>query len=87
MEVLIYSAPLAETISQSLIFSSSVSRQHSMMTLRSFPPHAALMRTISSSSMSQHLSFTMPRLMTISISSAPFFTASSVSKTLAAVVL
>ena len=80
------SAPEAETISHILIFSSSVSRQVSMMTFSSLPPQAAFTALISASSSSHFLSFTQPMLMTMSISSAPFFTASSVSKHFTAVV-
>ena len=53
VEVLIYSAPEAETIWHILIFSSSVSRHVSMMTFRSLPRHAALTALISSSRSSQ----------------------------------
>ena len=58
-----------------------------MMTFSSFPPQAAFTALISSRTLSYSLSFTQPMLMTMSISEAPFFTASSVSKHLVAVVL
>ena len=81
-----YSAPDWETISHILTFSSSVRRHVSMMTFSSFPPQLAFTALISESSSSHFLSFTQPMLMTMSISSAPFFTASSVSKHFTAVV-
>ena len=86
VEVLIYSAPEAVTSSHILIFSASVSRQVSTMTFRIRPWQLSLMALISSSRASHFWSFTQPMLMTISISSAPLRMASSVSKTLTAVV-
>ena len=80
------SAPEFDTISHSLIFSSSVSKHVSMMTFRSLPWHAALTALISSNSASHFLSLTQPMLMTMSTSSAPFSTASDASKHFAFVV-
>ena len=82
-----YSAPLSETMRHRRIFSSSVSRQHSMMTFRSLPSVALRTAAISAATWSQAPSLTMERLMTMSISSAPFFTASAASKALAAEVM
>ena len=58
-----------------------------MMTFSGRPRQAALMPAISWAMSSHWRSFTMPLLMTMSISLAPFSTASFVSKILAAVVL
>ena len=68
------------------IFSSSVSRQVSMMTFKSFPLQAAFTAAISSVIFSHRPSFAQPMLMTMSTSSAPFATASEAMKHLAAVV-
>ncbi len=87
VEVLIYSAPEAETISHSLIFSSSVSRHVSIITLSRRPRQASFTALISWRRSSHLRSFTQPMLMTMSISSAPLSTASPASKHLAAVVL
>ena len=87
VEVLINSAPAFVTISHIFIFSSSVSRQVSMITFRILPLQAWWIWRISSSISSYFLSFSLPILMTISISEAPFATASCVSNTLVAVVL
>ena len=75
-----------ETMSHMRIFSSSVSRQVSMMTLSGWPAQAALIALISASTSSSRPSLSMPMLMTMSTSSAPFFTASAASKTFTAVV-
>ena len=87
VDVLIKSASERETRSTSSIFSSSVSKQVSTMTFSTLPAHAALTALISERISPYRFSFTHPRLTTISISSAPFFTASDVSKHLTAVVL
>ena len=58
-----------------------------MMTFRGRPRQAALTPAISWARSFQFRSFTQPRLMTMSISRAPFSTASLVSKILAAIVL
>ena len=67
VEVLMKSAPEFDTISHSLIFSSSVSRHVSMITFRIFPWHAALTALISSNSASHFLSLTQSMLMMESI--------------------
>ena len=87
VDVLMYSAPAFVTISHILIFSSSVSRQVSMITFKIRPLHVSWIRRISSSISSYFPSFKCPILMTISISEAPFAMASFVSKTFAALVL
>ena len=79
------SAPHSETIVHMRIFSSSVSRQHSIMTLSTLPRHERRTAFISSATSSQQPSLTMERFMTISISSAPFATASAASNAFAAV--
>ena len=57
-----------------------------MMTFSSLPWQASFMALISESSSSHFRSFTQPRLMTMSTSSAPLLTASAAMKHLAAVV-
>ena len=85
--VLMKSAPESETMRQRRRFSSSVSRQHSMMTLRMWPSVARRTAAMSSATASQSPSLTMARLMTMSTSSAPLATASAASKAFAAVVM
>ena len=80
------SAPESETHLHRAIFSSSVSRQVSMMTFSSFPLQAFLMAAISLVMSSHFPSLAQPMLMTISTSSAPLSTASEAMKHLAAVV-
>ena len=80
------SAPLSDTIRHSRIFSSSVSRQVSMITFSTSPPQAAFTALISESRSSQRPSLAQPMLITMSISFAPLATASLASNTLTAVV-
>ena len=87
VEVFIYSAPDSDTISHIFIFSASVSRQVSIITFKSLPPHAAFICFISSRTSLYLPPLSQPIFMTISISSAPFSTASAVSAHFAAVVL
>ena len=86
VEVFIKSAPDSVTTPHSFIFSCCVRRQVSIITFSTLPCAASFTRRISSSTRSNRPSFTKPRLITISISSAPCDTASPVSKTLTAVV-
>ena len=58
-----------------------------MMTFSSLPSQASFRQLISRSTSSYLPSFTQPMLTTMSSSSAPFFTASRISKTLHSVVL
>ena len=81
------SAPASVTILHMRIFSSSVSRQVSMMTLRILPLQAFLMASISLRTFLSLPALSRPILMTISISSAPLAMASVVSNTLTAVVV
>ena len=85
--VLMKSAPDSETMRHISSFSASVSRQHSMMTLRTLPSVARRTAAMSSATACQSASLTMARFMTMSISSAPFWTASAASKALAAEVI
>ena len=87
VDVLMKSAPASVTISHILIFSSSVNRHVSMITFNILSPHALFNNAISPLILSKCLSLTSPKLMTISISSAPFNIASFVSYSLTAVVL
>ena len=87
VEVLMKSQPQALTILHRRIFSSSVSRQHSMMTFRILPRVASRTAAISLATSSQLPSLTMETLMTMSISSAPFSMAFFASKALTAEVL
>ena len=84
--VLMKSASERLTMPHMRIFSSSLSRQVSMITLSGLPAHAAFTALISASTSSSCPSLSMPMLMTMSISSAPFFTASAASNALTAVV-
>ena len=86
VEVLMKSASDLETISHMRIFSSSLSRQVSIITLSVCPAQAALIALISASTSSSRPSLSMPMLMTMSTSSAPFFTASAASNTFVSVV-
>ena len=79
------SAPASGTMSHILIFSSSVSRQVSMMTFSTLSPTAALTAAMSLRTSSYCLFFSQPMLMTISTSDAPFSTAVLASKALLAV--
>ena len=87
VEVLIKSAPAWVTIRHISTFSSRVRRQVSMMTFSTRSPQAALTAFTSSSTSGYFLSRSHPRLITMSISAAPFPMASLVSNTLAAVVV
>ena len=61
--------------------------QVSMITFKTLPAHAARIALISSKITSYFFSFRSPMLMTMSISSAPFCTASVVSNTFTSFVL
>ena len=87
VEVLMKSAPQSATMRHMCIFSSSVSRQHSIMTLRIFPRVASRTARMSFATSTQQPSLTMERFITMSISSAPFFIASAASKALTALVM
>ena len=87
VEVLMKSAPQSETILHRWTFSSSVSRQHSMITFRILPRVASRTARMSLATSTQQPSFTMERLITMSISSAPLRMASAASKALAAEVI
>src|SRR5690606_15226782 len=87
VDVLMKSAPASVTTSHMRTFSSSVSRHVSMMTFTQRLQQAAFTARISASTWSYSPALTRPMLMTMSISSAPLAMASSVSKTLTAVVL
>ena len=80
--VLIKSAPASTTMSHIFSFSSSVSRQVSMMTLSTLSPTAALTAAMSARTSSYCLFFSQPMLMTMSTSAAPFSTAVFASKAL-----
>ena len=73
----------SETSLQRVIFSSSVSRQVSIMTFRILSPQADLTALISSTMPSKKPSLSIERFMTMSSSSAPFSTASLASSHLA----
>ena len=81
MDVLIKSAPDMDTTRQAATFSSWVNWQASTITFRMRPLQEAFTALISDSTPSQSPDLACPRLMTISISSAPLRIASSVSKT------
>ena len=86
VEVLMKSAPDMDTTRQAAIFSSRVSRQASTMTFRMRPLQEAFTALISSRTPSQSPALARPRLITMSISSAPLRMASSVSNTFTSVV-
>ena len=88
MEVLTKAAPASSESWHALTFSSSVSRQVSMMTFTMAPYLAAVSTTalISSLTKSKFPLLSAPMFITMSISFAPSLQASSVSKALAEVV-